>query len=61
MAFWGNGCLTENFQYKIAGTSCEPVVKEAQLKFYPHQVQKSFPQASGLAAMGAVCYLGINQ
>ncbi|NEO52650.1 MAG: GAF domain-containing protein [Okeania sp. SIO3B5] len=59
VAFFAKGNLAENIKYKIEGTPCEPVITEAQLKFYPDHVQKIFPTASGLAAMEAVCYLGV--
>ncbi|MDY7007093.1 MAG: GAF domain-containing protein [Cyanobacteriota bacterium] len=59
VAFFAKGNLAENINYKIEGTPCEPVIREAQLKYYPDQVQKIFPKASGLAAMGAACYLGV--
>ncbi|MDY6805990.1 MAG: PAS domain S-box protein [Cyanobacteriota bacterium] len=59
LAFWAGDKLEENFQYDLEGTPCEPVIKEAQLKYYPNNVQEHFPKAKGLAAMNAVCYLGV--
>ncbi|NET46243.1 GAF domain-containing protein [Okeania sp. SIO2B3] len=59
VAFFAKGNLAKNIKYKIEGTPCEPVIREAKLKFYPDQVQNIFPKASGLVAMGAACYLGV--
>lgn len=59
LAFWAGDKLEKNFQYDLEGTPCEPVIKEAQLKYYPNNVQEHFPGARGLAAMNAVCYLGV--
>ncbi|MDY6781548.1 MAG: adenylate/guanylate cyclase domain-containing protein [Cyanobacteriota bacterium] len=59
LAFWARESLAENIEYDLAGTPCEPVIEERQLKYYPTEVQKSFPKATGLAAMGAQCYLGV--
>ena len=59
LAFWAADKLEENFEYDLEGTPCEPVIKEAELKFYPHKVQELFPKAKGLPGMKAECCLGV--
>ncbi len=59
LGFWCREKLEENFEYDLEGTPCEPIIKEAELKFYPNKVQEKFPKAKGLAAMKAECYLGV--
>ncbi|MEC4894988.1 MAG: GAF domain-containing protein [Oscillatoria sp. PMC 1051.18] len=59
LAFWANGNWRENMEYPYKGTPCEPVIKEAQMKFYPQKVQELFPEALALKAMTAECYLGL--
>jgi len=59
LAFWCREKLEENFEYDLEETPCEAIIKEAELKFYPHNVQELFPKAKGLAAMNAECYLGV--
>lgn len=59
LAFWHQGKLSDNFDYELVGTPCQPIVESKQLCYYPDQVQKLFPQATGLQEMGAVCYLGV--
>ncbi len=58
LAFWAGGMVSDNFEYDLVDTPCEPVVEQANLFYYPDKVQELFPFATGLKAMGAVCYLG---
>ncbi|MFB2919379.1 GAF domain-containing hybrid sensor histidine kinase/response regulator [Aerosakkonema funiforme] len=59
LACWADNKLGENFEYDLIGSPCESVLKQGKLFFYPERIQELFPQAKGLVAMGAVCYLGV--
>jgi PAS domain S-box-containing protein len=59
LAFWAQEELIENMEYELAGTPCEPVLEQRELKYYPNNLQEYFPKATGLAAMEAQCYLGV--
>lgn len=58
LAFWAGDKVADNFEYDLVDTPCQPVVEQANLFYYPDQVQEIFPKSTGLKAMGAVCYLG---
>lgn len=58
LAFWAGDKVVDNFEYDLVDNPCQPVVEQANLFYYPDQVQEIFPKSTGLKAMGAVCYLG---
>ncbi|MGB5968403.1 MAG: ATP-binding protein [Spirulinaceae cyanobacterium] len=59
LAFWAEKEMGENFEYGLAGTPCEPIFRSGKPCYYPQGVQKLFPEATGLKAMGAQSYLGV--
>ena len=59
LAYWANETWLPGFEYDVAGTTCERVMLEGKMCFYPDHVQQLFPNENALAAMKAVCYLGI--
>jgi PAS domain S-box-containing protein len=59
LAYWMSGQWVPSFEYDIAGTTCEKVIKEGKMTYYPDHVQMLFPGERSLAAMHAVSYLGI--
>jgi PAS domain S-box-containing protein len=58
-AFWLGDGFVEDFEYELAGTPCEVVVKDARLVHVPDGVIDLFPDDSDLAEMSAVSYMGI--
>ena len=58
LAFWSGDQAAHDVEYEVNDTPCQPVVVEGKLFYCPNNVQKQFPKALGLKAMGAVCYLG---
>ncbi|MBL9172437.1 MAG: sigma 54-interacting transcriptional regulator, partial [Verrucomicrobiales bacterium] len=59
LAFWLNGGYIENFEYKVAGTACEPVVEERRLVHIPDRLLELYPQDPNPMTDGAVSYLGV--
>ncbi len=59
LAFWAGDKAEANFEYHLAGTPCESVVKQAKLCYYPEKVHELFPKAMKLKAMASSCYLGL--
>jgi PAS domain S-box-containing protein len=57
LAVWAGDDFDDNFEYPLAGTPCENVVRQTMC-FYPGGVQRLFPQDVLLAKMGAESYLG---
>src|SRR6266404_1567608 len=57
LAFWGDGRIQENFEYELAGTPCEAVVR-GQLCQHLAGVRKHFTQAKLLVQLGIESYLG---
>jgi transcriptional regulator with GAF, ATPase, and Fis domain len=55
LAFWLNGEWVEDFEYAVAGTMCEAVIRERRMVYYPHQGLDLFPDN----AFQAVSYLGV--
>ncbi len=43
----------------MAGTTCEQVLKNGQMCYYPEDVQGLFPREKALVPMNAYCYLGV--
>jgi PAS domain S-box-containing protein len=58
-AFWMNGQFVENFEYKIAGTACEPVVESKKLVHIPDRMIDLYPHERDLVEWKAVSYLGV--
>jgi PAS domain S-box-containing protein len=58
LAVWGRGAPLENFEYELAGTPCEEVVR-GSLCHHPQGVQGAFPADALLVEMGADSYLGV--
>ncbi|HEV3237169.1 MAG TPA: sigma 54-interacting transcriptional regulator [Gemmataceae bacterium] len=57
LAFWAQGRIQENFEYDLAGTPCEDVVR-GRLCHYPSGVKERFPLAKPLVQLGVESYLG---
>ncbi len=59
LAYWKDNGWQKSFEYDVKDTTCEAVLKEAKLCFYPDHVQERFPKEADLVTMDAVCYLGV--
>jgi PAS domain S-box-containing protein len=59
IAYWSNGQWAPPFEYNVAQTTCEKVLLEGTMCYYPDHVQELFPRESALVAMKAVSYLGL--
>lgn len=59
VAFYKDGDFSENIDYALQGTPCEPVILEKKVQWFPSKVCQQFPHADGLNAMNAECYLGV--
>ena len=46
------------FEYDIANTTCERVIREAKTIYFASDVQQLFPEEAALAAMDACSYMG---
>lgn len=61
--FWANDDYADNFEYDLAGTPCENVVREdctdVEICRYPSQVQTLFPEDLDLVTLQAESYLGV--
>ncbi|HMK39758.1 MAG TPA: PAS domain S-box protein, partial [Bacteroidota bacterium] len=57
LAYWAGGPAPE-FEYDVANTTCERVIREAKTIYFATDVQKLFPEEAALAAMDACSYLG---
>jgi formate hydrogenlyase transcriptional activator len=57
IAFWARGRIHENFEYDLAGTPCEDVVR-GRLCHYSSGVKERFPLAKPLVQLGVDSYLG---
>jgi PAS domain S-box-containing protein len=58
LAFCARGRIQENFEYDLAGTPCEEVMR-GQLCQHPAGVKERFPQAKPLVQLGIESYLGM--
>ena len=43
LSYWADGRPVPSFEYDVAGTTCEQVVKDGRLCYYPADVQNLFP------------------
>jgi PAS domain S-box-containing protein len=59
LAYWADGRPVPSFEYDVAGTTCEQVVKNGKTCYFPANVQDLFPDEKALVAMRAYCYLGV--
>src|SRR5271168_2987466 len=57
LAFWARGHIQENFEYDLAGTPCEDVMR-GRLCHHPDGVKDRFPLAKPLVQLGVESYLG---
>jgi PAS domain S-box-containing protein len=58
LAYWAAGGPAPVFEYDVAHTTCERVIKEAKTIYFATDIQKLFPDEAALAAMDACSYLG---
>jgi two-component system cell cycle sensor histidine kinase/response regulator CckA len=58
LAYWAAGGPAPVFEYDIAGTTCERVIREAKTIYFATDVQNLFPGEAALQAMDACSYLG---
>ena len=59
LAFRFNGEWVNEYEYDIAGTPCELVIKTGQPVHIPENVTSLFPNDPDLSMFGAVSYLGV--
>jgi PAS domain S-box-containing protein len=59
LAYWSAGQWYPSFEYDVRGTTCEKVVLEGKMTYYPDHVQTLFPGEKSLQVLHAICYLGI--
>jgi PAS domain S-box-containing protein len=59
LAFWSGGELMPGFEIDIVDTPCEAAIGNAQLVFYPDNIQALFPNSHKLKELGAVSYIGV--
>lgn len=59
LAFWLGGEFVHDYEYDIAGTPCEAVIKSASLIHYPDNIFELFPDNATLKAIGAVSFMGV--
>jgi PAS domain S-box-containing protein len=59
LAFWSGDGFGENFEYDVAGTPCEAVLKRGSLLWHPDRLQHHYPDDRGLKRLGAESYVGL--
>jgi PAS domain S-box-containing protein len=59
IAFFMNGEYVKEYDYDLAGTPCEDVIRSCRMVHVAEDVQRVFPDDPDLPAFGAVSYLGI--
>ncbi|MBD3884651.1 GAF domain-containing protein [Phormidium tenue FACHB-886] len=59
LAFWSGDHLSQNFEYKLAGSPCESVIVDGQIHTYPNNLQQIFPHFSLLKTLEAESYVGV--
>ncbi len=59
LAFWLDGKFVADYEYDIAGTPCEPVIKGTRLVHVPDRVVALYPNDPDLSKVGAVSYMGV--
>jgi formate hydrogenlyase transcriptional activator len=58
IGMWWNGGFVEQYEYAIAGTPCESVVRSKSLIHFPENILALFPGDHDLGKFHAVSYLG---
>lgn len=58
LAYWKDNAWQSAIEYDVVDTTCEEVLKQGKMCFYPDHVQQRFPKETALVDMQAVCYLG---
>jgi formate hydrogenlyase transcriptional activator len=58
ISFWARDRIAENFEWTLAGTPCEEVVR-GKLCHHPSGVRQTFPKDSSLVERGIESYLGV--
>jgi PAS domain S-box-containing protein len=58
LAYWRDGSFSENFEYDLAGTPCEDVLR-GDLCHHPAGVSRRFPRDLAIVEMGIESYLGV--
>jgi PAS domain S-box-containing protein len=58
LAYWASGRPAPVFEYDVANTTCERVIREAKTIYFATDVQHLFPGEAALAAMDASSYMG---
>ncbi len=58
LACWASGAPAPAFEYDVANTTCERVIREAKTVYFATDVQQLFPDEVALAAMDASSYMG---
>jgi hypothetical protein len=58
LAYWASGGPAPVFEYDVANTTCERVIREAKTIYFATDIQQLFPDEAALAAMDACSYLG---
>jgi PAS domain S-box-containing protein len=58
LAFWLGSDYVEHYEYNIAGTPCEPVIRKKTYQHIPEKVIELFPGDPDLPGLGAVSYMG---
>ena len=59
LGFWLNGTFLEDYEFSIEGTPCQPVIETKSRAHFPERLLDLFPHDAGLAALGAVSFMGI--
>ena len=59
IAFWLDGQWVADYEYKIDGTPCAPVIEGTRLVHIPDNVVELFPRDPDLQPMAAVSYMGV--
>jgi PAS domain S-box-containing protein len=57
LAYWSEGRIQDNFEYDLAGTPCEDVIR-GRVCHHPAGVKDRFPRAKPLVALRVESYLG---
>ncbi len=58
LAFWSDDHIRNNFEYELAGTPCEEVVR-GDICHHPDNVARGFPEDAQLAELHVSSYLGV--
>jgi formate hydrogenlyase transcriptional activator len=59
LALWMGSGWVENYEYELARTPCDEVVREGRLFYCRDRLQEIFPDDKTLADLNAVSYMGV--